>query len=56
MNPLSHPDNFYSVWGFYMLRNWQSHSDYQHHLIQRLSVHAQKEKKAGFSSSIKSYL
>jgi len=28
----------------YMLRNWQSHSDYQQHLIQRLSVHAQKEK------------
>ena len=27
-----------------MLRNWQSHSDYQKHLIQRLSVHAQKEK------------
>jgi len=28
----------------YMLRNWQSHSDYQKHLLQRLSVHAQKEK------------
>jgi len=27
-----------------MLRNWQSHSDYQKHLLQRLSVHAQKER------------
>jgi len=27
-----------------MLRNWQSHSDYQQHLIQRLSAYDQKEK------------
>jgi len=27
-----------------MLRNWQSHSDYQKQLIQRLSSHVQKEK------------
>jgi len=36
--------NSISFGGFYMLRNWQSHSDYQQHLIQRLSAYDQKEK------------
>ncbi len=30
--------------GFYMLRHWQSHSDYQQQLIQRLSLYSEKER------------